>query len=114
MATNEVGTEIRDIVQKQKPRPQPNLNHVETFKECVHYIALLFILAIAIQTVITISPWFRDNSDKQGWFASRSGLRLHQDHLTGCQYIESNNGSLLKRTDSKGQHIGCHSYEVSE
>lgn len=36
----------------------------------------------------------------------RSGLGLHTDAMTGCQYL-SRSGGLTPRLDAKGNHI-CH------
>lgn len=44
-----------------------------------------------------------DDSDKSA--TKRSGLKLHTDYLTGCQYFSSPNGGLVKRLDRDGVHI---------
>jgi hypothetical protein len=38
---------------------------------------------------------------------SRSGLALHTDHLTGCQYLAKPLGGITPRVDGKGRHLGC-------
>lgn len=42
-----------------------------------------------------------DNTDGE----SRSGLGLHTDNLTGCQYLSSPRGDLVPRLDKDGIHI---------
>jgi hypothetical protein len=46
---------------------------------------------------------------KVGWDStdgeSRSGLDLHTDNLTGCQYLSSPRGGLVPRVDKEGTHI---------
>lgn len=37
----------------------------------------------------------------------RSGMRLYTDNQTGCQYLSSTFGSLVKRVDGEGNHVGC-------
>lgn len=43
-----------------------------------------------------------DNSDVSPM--NRSGLRLHTDNLTGCQYF-SRDGALIQRVDRDWRHI---------
>lgn len=49
------------------------------------------------------------NFFKVGWDStdgeSRSGLGLHTDNLTGCQYLSSPRGGLVPRFDKDGTHI---------
>lgn len=49
------------------------------------------------------------NFFKVGWDStdgeSRSGLGLHTDNFTGCQYLSSPHGGLVPRFDSTGKHI---------
>ena len=49
------------------------------------------------------------NFFKIGWDStdgeSRSGLGLHTDNLTGCQYLSSPRGGLVPRFDNAGKHI---------
>lgn len=37
----------------------------------------------------------------------RSGIALHVDHLTGCQYLAKSLGGITPRLDGKGRHVGC-------
>ncbi len=44
-----------------------------------------------------------DSTDSQ--VHGRSGLKLHVDDMTGCHYLSSCDGGIIKRFDSKGKHI---------
>lgn len=67
----------------------------------LNWVAVLAILS----GVFSMTPYGRDSTDEQGWFASRSGFTLRTDQLTGCQYLEGS--SLLLRVDGSGKHLGC-------
>lgn len=49
------------------------------------------------------------NFFKVGWDStdgeSRSGLGLHTDNLTGCQYLSSPHGGLVPRFGNDGVHL---------
>lgn len=62
--------------------------------------------SVVIMWVISASPWWRDATDEPGWFGTRSGMGLHTDQETGCQYL-SNDG-LIPRVDGRGRHLGCY------
>jgi len=38
---------------------------------------------------------------------SRSGLAVHLDNKTGCQYLSTNSGGLMPRMTSHGTHMEC-------
>lgn len=69
----------------------------------------LVLLAVYLVSVfggtwlMRINP--KDNSDPP---EGRSGLGVHTDHLTGCQYL-SKGSSLTPRLDAKGYQVGCRS-----
>lgn len=44
----------------------------------------------------------RDDTDPPD---GRSGLSLHTDHLTGCQYVGKGFGNITPRLDADGQPI---------
>ena len=62
--------------------------------------ALLVIMFCIIQAITLLSP--TDNSDKSR--LNRSGLIIHTDALTGCQYL-SKNGNLVPRLDAQGKQV---------
>lgn len=70
--------------------------------------SLLLLLNLAVVVVFTITlagllGYGMDNSDASAW--NRSGLKLHTDYLTGCQYLQAPNGGLTPRLDATGGHI---------
>ena len=46
----------------------------------------------------------KDDSDAPD---KRSGLTLHTDNLTGCQYFSRLFGGVTPRLDRNGKHLGC-------
>lgn len=66
-------------------------------KDLFRLVAFVFLLILVL------------NFFKVGWDStdgeSRSGLGLHTDNLTGCQYLSSTRGGLVPRVDSNGTHI---------
>jgi hypothetical protein len=64
----------------------------------------LFRIVIFVFLLILVLNFFKvgwDSTDGE----SRSGLGLHTDNLTGCQYLSSSRGGLIPRLDSDGTHI---------
>lgn len=49
-------------------------------------------------------PITRDDTDPPN---GHSGMSLHTDALTGCQYLGKARGGLTPRVDGKGKHVGC-------
>lgn len=60
--------------------------------------ATLLLALIGLLSVIT--PY--DATDPPG---GRSGMGLHTDHETGCQYLSRS--GITPRLDAAGQHMGC-------
>ncbi len=46
----------------------------------------------------------KDNTDPPH---GRSGMRLHADNLTGCQYLSIPGGGITPRLTADGRHMGC-------
>lgn len=68
----------------------------------------LLISLIAILMYLALDRWApRDDSDAPD--GKRSGMSIHTDALTGCQYLRAPLGSLTPRVDGAGRHIGCKS-----
>lgn len=59
------------------------------------------VFMVFLTSVITFFEGGWDNTDN----GSRSGLSLHTDNLTGCQYLSSPRGGLVPRFDKDGTHI---------
>jgi hypothetical protein len=49
-----------------------------------------------------------DDSDIDYW--NRSGMAVHTDNLTGCQYLATGlifRSALMPRLDAEANHVGC-------
>lgn len=69
----------------------------------------LFWIVVLVFFLTLMSNFFKvgwDSTDGE----SRSGLGLHTDNLTGCQYLSSPRGGLVPRSDKNGTHI-CNQQE---
>ena len=76
-----------------------NLND---WKNLIAWLAGIFIV---VSTLVVLLPLGRDNTDP-GW-PGRSGMRLHIDAATGCEYLSNPGGGITPRVNSKGSHMGC-------
>jgi hypothetical protein len=63
----------------------------------------LIILGVWV-ALLVLSPL--DDTD-EGNFA-RSGMVLHTDNATGCQYLSKVFGGIVPRLNADGSHKGCH------
>lgn len=61
----------------------------------------LFLVVVFVFFLILVLKIGWDSMDSE----SRSGLGLHTDNLTGCQYLSSPYGGLVPRFDNDGTHI---------
>ena len=60
-------------------------------------VCILLVLAFNLAT----GKFDKDDSDGE----KRSGLRLHTDALTGCQYFSSSSGGVVPRMDANGRQV---------
>jgi hypothetical protein len=60
----------------------------------------LILLAVLILTLSFFNP--RDDSDSP---TQRSGLRIHRDHLTGCEYFTTIFGGITPRLRADGTQV---------
>ena len=65
---------------------------------------LLFVAFGYILNAIT-NPDYDDSDDEINKI--RSGLEVHTDHKTGCQYLSTLIGGLTPRADVRGEQVGC-------
>lgn len=80
------------------------MNHVKKLaKELLRFLINLAAFVVVTLGVAILLGYGMDNSDASAW--NRSGLKLHTDHLTGCQYLQAPNGGLTPRLDASGGHI---------
>ena len=66
----------------------------------------MIMVAWGVVVLLQVTPWMRDDTDKQGWLAERSGMRPYIDNATGCEYLSSG-GGLTPRLGVHGEHMGC-------
>ncbi|MBC9176786.1 hypothetical protein [Pseudoroseomonas ludipueritiae] len=65
-------------------------------------IASLLLMIAAVNYVTGANP--PDDTDSP---SARSGLALHTDHRTGCQYLSALFGGVTPRLDGQGKQVGC-------
>ena len=68
------------------------------FKKDLFWVMIIFFI---LQFAWHFLPIGRDNSDGE----KRSGVSVHVDMLTGCEYLGGKNGGLTPRMDANGHHI---------
>jgi len=70
-----------------------------------HWLTLLAFAAFVLFLVLgLLTP--KDDSDPPGR-GERSGMGVHTDALTGCQFLSHRNGGLIERRNGRGEHLGC-------
>ena len=72
-----------------------------------YYIFIFILICITIQFLWNSIPWFRDDTDKQGWFQPRSGVKIITDELTQCQYLVTAGGGITPRIVFGNEHMNC-------
>jgi hypothetical protein len=79
------------------------MSYVEKLaKQLIDLINLSAIVIMAFG-IYGLLGYNMDDSDASAF--NRSGLSVHTDHLTGCQYFQAPNGGLVQRLDRDGRHI---------
>jgi len=73
------------------------------FKRCLSYALGLFVIALAVGTMVQIYVTPMDSTDG----AERSGMRLHVDNQTGCEYLSVAGGGITPRLNREAFQIGC-------
>jgi hypothetical protein len=74
-------------------------------KELLQWLAIGYLIIMAVSAIYNLTPLGRDETDKPGWGGGRSGVRLVIDHDLGCQYLETMGGGITPRLDSEGKQI---------
>ena len=62
-----------------------------------------YVVIVLIEGCVNNSDYNRDSTDGE----ERSGMRIHTDNLTNCQYLSTNTGGLTPRMTSLNKHMGC-------
>lgn len=66
-------------------------------------LALIWIVAAGV-FVAVLSRWQPTDSTDYST-SDRSGLKLHTDAMTGCQYLSTSGGGITPRLDRNGHQI---------
>lgn len=77
-------------------------------KQAFSFILGLIVIAIILAGIIQYFTVPKDSTDSPD---SRSGMSLHTDYETGCQYLSTVYGGITPRLDAKGYQIGCRENE---
>ncbi|NOT66709.1 MAG: hypothetical protein HOP06_11950 [Methylotenera sp.] len=75
-------------------------------KDFVRWIGKWFLVAYALNLILSATPLMRDSTDNKEWGSARSGMSIHRDKLTGCQYLGVSGGGITPRL-LHGKHMGC-------
>ncbi|MDQ1081414.1 hypothetical protein [Pseudoroseomonas cervicalis] len=67
-------------------------------------VSLTFFAGAVTGILLMRAPQGRDSTDPPH---GRSGMRLHADNLTGCQYLSVPGGGITPRLTTDGRHMGC-------
>lgn len=73
---------------------------MEIYKQIKRDAGVFCIVFMFLMAIYSVIPYGRDNTDGE----DRSGMRLHVDAMTGCNYL-SVNGAITLRLDINGNHI---------
>lgn len=79
-----------------------------TLSDAKSYTRWLFVWAILLWAlphfVYDYFPFGKDDSDSKD---SRSGMHVHIDHATQCEYLSTPSGGITPRMTVRGQQRGC-------
>ena len=70
----------------------------ERFKKDLFWVITIMLL---LQLGLHFLPIGKDSTDGE----KRSGMELHIDAQTGCEYLEGTRGGMTPRLDKSGNHI---------
>ena len=73
---------------------------IEVYKKIKFDLIMLLAFYLFISAAIDALPVWRGSTDGK----KRSGMMLHVDAMTGCQYL-STRGGMVQRVDANGKHI---------
>lgn len=72
------------------------------------YIHKLFLITVIVFILMAVYTHFTNKRDSTDFAEGpRSGMRLHTDAFTGCQYLSFPSGGVTPRLTTTGGHLGC-------
>lgn len=81
---------------------------MKEFKEKVKWLEIrllsLVLLTFLCTQLLDLAEVGYDDTDGD---QSRSGMALHVDAKTGCEYLSAQFGGITPRLDTSGKHMGC-------
>lgn len=80
---------------------------VDQLKEYTLWLASLVLAGMILAGTVNWLLEAGKNDSDPPQHGARSGLRTHVDSLTGCQYLSTYKGGLVKRKDTDGNQVGC-------
>lgn len=94
---------------------KPDLNKIMTNKITIITKPGYFLKACTLFNALMLigflhfyfQPSPRDDSDEPVKNGKVSEMKVRIDYLTGCNYLESSNGSLTPRRNALGYQVGC-------
>jgi hypothetical protein len=63
------------------------------------------LILLAVLLIVCVSLYSGNPRDATDGPDTRSGMRLHTDAETGCDYLSRPNGALIPRRDRLGKHM---------
>ncbi len=82
------------------------MKHTEKFFDFAYRAIIISLIIYVLSGALSIGGFVRDNTDNpESWLPS--GMRLHKDNLTGCEYLGGKNGGLTPRLNKDGEQVGC-------
>lgn len=74
-------------------------------KKVVIYLGTLILIGMLMNAAYQVATGRMAKDDTDGY--KRSGLKLHTDYGTGCQYLVTTKGGITPRIAKDGTHHGC-------
>lgn len=74
---------------------------MEVYEKIKRDLFFVLLIVAAMNLAWRYLPIGRDDTDG----ITRSGVSIHVDNLTGCEYLGGPNGGVTPRLDAAGKHI---------
>ena len=72
--------------------------------KCLKWVCIVTIIQLLVH--YALGTFDADSTDGD----TPSGMGLHTDAQTGCQYLSTASGGIISRTDNQGKHVGCKNF----